>query len=81
LIVYNVLTATAAVVMISGANAGYFFGPIGWRLRILLMAAGLLLFVPGWVTDLTGVGFFTVVLVSQYRQRHRMLVSEGETLP
>lgn len=71
-IVYNVFTATVAVILISGANAGYFFyGPANLVLRGILLAAGLLLFFTGWRTDLVGLCLFAIVLIFQYRRRFK----------
>jgi TRAP-type uncharacterized transport system fused permease subunit len=55
---YNVLwasiTATVGVTMISGAVMGNYFYDIKMYQRVILMAAGIMLVVPGLVTDTIG---------------------------
>jgi TRAP transporter 4TM/12TM fusion protein len=54
-IVYSFAISLLAVAAISAASIGYFAGPLNWFLRIYLYAAALILFYPGWVSDILGV--------------------------
>jgi len=59
------LTALAGVVALAAAMEGYFWREARWYERGLLVAAALVLIVPGLVTDLIGVALLGLVLVLQ----------------
>jgi TRAP transporter 4TM/12TM fusion protein len=65
-----VATALIGVWFLAGAVQGWFFGPMPWLLRGVLLAASLLLIEGGWTTDLAGIGLGVAVLLYQ-RIRHR----------
>jgi len=48
------LTAVGGVVLISAGTMGYLLRPIRPWMRVVFLAAGFLMFVPGWKTDLAG---------------------------
>jgi TRAP transporter 4TM/12TM fusion protein len=48
------VTACAGVYLLAAALQAWFFGPIGWALRIALFCCSLLLISGGWITDLAG---------------------------
>lgn len=63
-------TALIGVWFLAGAVQGWFFGPLSWLLRGLLLAASLLLIEGGWKTDLAGVVLgFGILLWQVYRHR------------
>lgn len=53
-IIYGFAISLLAVAAISAASIGYFAGPLNWFLRLYLYAAALILFYPGWVSDILG---------------------------
>ncbi len=56
-----VLTALIGIVGIGGGLIGYINGPVKSYWRILLIAGGLGLLIPGFVTDIIGVALITAV--------------------
>ncbi len=66
-VVLAVLTALAGVFMLAVGIEGYLFGMVNWLQRILLMAAGLLMIVPGALTDAIGVVVGVAVLLFHWR--------------
>ena len=71
------LTATAGIIFLGAGAIGYF--KIGMNLyeRGLFLAAALLLIIPGWATDLAGLGLGAAAIVSQ-RIRRGNLLCAGE---
>jgi len=65
-----VATALIGVWFLAGAVQGWFFGPMPWLMRGVLLAASLLLIEGGWTTDLAGIGLGVAVLLYQ-RIRHK----------
>ena len=61
-------TAFAGIVALSGAMEGYFWGigQLTWVARALFFGAGVLLVIPGWRTDLCGIGIVGLVFVFHY---------------
>ena len=49
-----IFDAAIAVVLLAAAVEGYWFGMLGWWARLLLGAAALLMFFPGWDTRIAG---------------------------
>ncbi len=60
-----VITSLVGIFGVSAALEGYAFGRMNWIQRILSGAGGLLLIVPGLVTDLAGIALVAVVIVWQ----------------
>jgi len=71
-----VATALIGVWFLAGAVQGWFFGPMPWLLRGVLLVASLLLIEGGWTTDLAGIGLGVAVLLYQ-RIRHRETPKPG----
>ncbi|MDP1571258.1 MAG: TRAP transporter fused permease subunit [Vicinamibacterales bacterium] len=62
------VTATAGVFALGAAMEGYLFRVTTWYERVLLLAAALVLIVPGVFTDAIGAVLFAVIVVSQRRR-------------
>jgi len=48
------LTATIGVFMLSASLAGYLLSSLGVVVRVMLLLAGVVMIVPGWITDVSG---------------------------
>lgn len=75
-VIYAVITACVGVLSISFALEGiaFFIGALNWFLRTLLLSAGLLLMVPGWVTDVVGIAMvLTALIMAKILQQSRAL--------
>jgi len=59
------ITSLLGIFAVSAALEGYFLHQMSWYERIISAAGGLLLIVPGWTTDLIGIGLVTVVILFQ----------------
>jgi TRAP transporter 4TM/12TM fusion protein len=61
-VVGAVFDAAVAVVLLAAAVEGYWFGVLGWWSRLLLGAAALLMFFPGWDTRIAGLAIAVPLL-------------------
>jgi TRAP transporter 4TM/12TM fusion protein len=67
------LTAVLGATTFAAALAGYYFGKIGWILRIALVAVGFMLIYPENNTDVVGVAL--LVMVTLTRRESRLALS------
>jgi TRAP transporter 4TM/12TM fusion protein len=71
LIVWAVLTAGIGIWLGTVGVVGYFRAPLGWRRRTLLIAAGVLTFVPtdlfaaAWITNVAGLALGALLIVRE----------------
>jgi len=65
-VLFACITAIAGVTAISAASIGFLAAPLRWFERILLSAGGLILIVPGIITDMIGFGLFGFVFFLNY---------------
>jgi TRAP transporter 4TM/12TM fusion protein len=68
------ITSAAGVIALGAAMEGYLRTATTWHERVLLVAAAIVLIVPGLVTDIIGAALFVFVILSQ-RRRERRAVS------
>jgi TRAP transporter 4TM/12TM fusion protein len=66
-IVGAVFDAAVAVVLLAAALEGYLMGRLAWWSRLLLGAAALLMFFPGWDTRLAGLAIAVPLALFLYR--------------
>ncbi|MFH0914243.1 MAG: TRAP transporter permease [Chloroflexota bacterium] len=59
----------AGVTLIAWGATGYGLGRVSWLERLLFLGAGLLLLMPGWTNNLTGLVLGSLVLAWQQRRR------------
>ncbi len=64
-IVLLVITAVAGIVMISAGMEGYFFKEMPWWQRIIALAGGLCMVIPGVVTDAVGLVLIVLLVLLQ----------------
>ncbi|WP_299546681.1 TRAP transporter permease [uncultured Tateyamaria sp.] len=62
IILRNMVTALAGVYMLAGAVQGWFIGPAGPAIRLLLLAGALCMISGSWITDLIGIGIGSILL-------------------
>ena len=62
-----VVTACVGVFSLAIATEGYALGPVSLPLRLVALAAAILLIVPGIVTDAVGIGLLALVIVLSRR--------------
>jgi len=68
------LTSFIGIMGVASALEGYLIAPMQWYWRILMAAGGLLLIVPGLVTDSIGIALIALVLVIQIlEKKHKAL--------
>jgi len=60
-----VVTSFVGILMIGMGLEGYFRGNLAWPLRIVSVAAGLLLLVPGTWSDIVGIAVLALIFVVQ----------------
>ena len=64
-IVLLVVTALCGIYIISAGMEGYMFKHMSWLERILALAGGLCMIIPGIVTDAVGLGLIVLVFIIQ----------------
>ena len=64
-IILAIVTALIGVVFLSAGMQGYLLKPAGWAEKILLLAAGITMMIPGLATDLIGLGLGVLAVVYQ----------------
>jgi TRAP-type uncharacterized transport system fused permease subunit len=64
-VIQVVITSVAGIIAIAAGLEGYLEGSLMIVFRIVLIAAGLLLLVPGTLTDVIGIGVVALVMVFQ----------------
>ncbi len=73
--IFNVLliavSSIVGILAIGAALEGYFMRPMKWYERIVCIAGGLLLIIPGLVTDAIGLGLVGIIFLIQYVSVHR----------
>ena len=69
------VTSLVGIFGVSAALEGYFMHRMSWYERLITLAGGLLLIIPGLLTDVIGVGLVAVVLVIQLltKKRERLI--------
>jgi len=69
------VTSLVGIFGVSAALEGYFMHRMSWYERLITLAGGLLLIIPGLTTDIAGVGLVAVVLVIQLltKKRERLI--------
>ena len=71
-ILWAVATAIIGMVGLSSAMIGYLYYYSTWYERIILFASGLLMIIPGIVTDVPGLMLFMLILVGQKARKARI---------
>ncbi len=70
-----IATSLLGMIGVSAGLIGYGYLPMAWWQRILTGGAGLLLIVPGFITDLLGVGTLFTIFMLQWIKRKKNNVS------
>ena len=60
-----VITSFGGMFLIAAGMIGYMLRDLNWGVRIVCIAAGLMLIHPGTLTDIIGIGVLVVVLAYQ----------------
>lgn len=69
-IIYTTVCVTIGMPVFATGLEGFFLRKMNWLERILMMAAGLLLFIPGFVTDGTGLAIIIGMYIYQRSTRN-----------
>ncbi len=64
-IVQMIVTSCLGMLGVSAAMAGFFMKPLFWPLRIAAFAGGILMVIPGTVTDLIGLAILVAIFLFQ----------------
>ena len=62
-----VVTSVVGVIALAAGVSGYALRRTNWLERILLLAAGVGLIMPGWITDVIGAGVLAAVMLWQWK--------------
>jgi TRAP transporter 4TM/12TM fusion protein len=71
-IAWAIFDAIVAVVLLAVALEGYWYRRLRWPVRLLVGAAALLMFFPGWETRLAGLVIAVPLLYLHYRNGYRI---------
>jgi TRAP transporter 4TM/12TM fusion protein len=67
------LTATIGVFMLSAGLAGYLLTELGPVSRVLFLFAGIVMIVPGWVSDIIGASIGVACVLYQWKENSRTI--------
>ena len=70
-IVLLVVTALCGIFIVSAGMEGYLVRTMPWWQRILALAGGLCMIIPGLMTDAVGLGMIALVLVIQFATKNK----------
>lgn len=70
-IVLLVITALIGIYIVSAGMEGYLVRTMPWWQRILALAGGLCMIIPGLMTDAVGLGMIALVLVIQFATKNK----------
>ena len=73
-ILLNVSTAAAGAVILVSGTIGQLITKCKLYESLVLVAAGILLLIPGWWTDLLGVALVSIVIVRQIWKRKKYII-------
>jgi TRAP transporter 4TM/12TM fusion protein len=76
-IVLATITSALGVYFLAYGLQGYFKGPLPFYMRILLVASGVLLIVPGWITDLIGIAIGATIFLIRFSRPVKELSAFG----
>ncbi len=68
-IVIAIITSILGAFFLAIGVEGYFLTDCKWWQRVLFLAAGISLFIPGWQTDVVGIGIVILLLLYQRKAR------------
>jgi TRAP transporter 4TM/12TM fusion protein len=74
-IILPVLTAIVGTTFLASGVAGHFIREMKWLERVLLIASGLLLMIPGWATDIAGASLGVLICLLNWRAPGRRRLS------
>ena len=74
-IIYVTICFMLGMIVFASGVEGFFIAPLNWLERIAMMGAGLLVFVPGGLTDASGAVIAGVVILRQVWERRRATVT------
>ena len=70
-IVLLVITALIGIFIVSAGMEGYLLRPMPWWQRIIALAGGLCMIIPGLVTDIAGIAMIALIIVIQFISNKR----------
>ena len=70
-VIQVVVTSIAGIIAIAAGLEGYIEGMLIWPLRIVMIAAGLALLIPGTLTDVGGIAVVALVVAFQYMRKKK----------
>jgi TRAP transporter 4TM/12TM fusion protein len=76
-IIEAVVTSIIGVASLACGVEGYLFSKTSWLERILLIAGGVVLMVPGWMFDVAGIAILATPLIWQWRKRQSAIAGTG----
>ena len=77
-VILAVITAIIGIYALSSGIEGYLFHPANPIQRLLAITGAITLIIPGWMTDLLGIGLFGTMVIWQFIERKAMKMKQGE---
>lgn len=68
-VIHAVVTAMIGISLIAVGIEGFLFRKLGVMVRVLLLIGGLGTLIPGWMSDLIGLGIGISVIIFEFRHR------------
>jgi len=67
-VVQIIITSVIGMIGIGAAVEGWYWTRMFWWERMIILAGGMLLAIPGTVTDLIGLGLMALITLTQYQR-------------
>ncbi len=80
MVLQTLITSCIGMTAIGAAMIGFFFAPMNWLERGLFFAGGIMMVVPGTVTDLLGLALLAVFVGYQRSKKARGIVSSATSM-
>ena len=71
------ITALLGIFCVAAALNGHLYQKIPAVLRVVMLAAGLCMMIPGWETDLIGLVLMVAVIFVQYMKNKKLTTAAG----
>jgi len=75
-VVQVIISSFVGMFLVASGLMGYMIRDLKWPARLISIAGGLCLIIPGTITDLTGLAVLVVLLVVQFWQNKKVVVAQ-----
>ena len=75
-VIQVVISSFIGMFLVASGLMGFMIRDLNWPARLIAIAGGLCLIIPGTVTDLTGLGVLVILLAIQFWQNKKIAIAK-----